>query len=479
MPATLPIAKRRNGAIKDVPEEIPKVATERQARISGLGQPQYLAQTLDVQRIQNALRSAERGDTWLLFTVFRDMYAGYGHLQSEWAKRKSVITGNHEILIPNDPNDPEDVKACDFIAQIIANCRNWRRGLNSLLDATLYPLAAAEKIFEPVGLAEQALFKLPMRYKLKEIAPIDPTLLCFKLPYIPGYTSKDNPAGKFNPDDWESWLRFYATNPQGVPQYSMAGLYAPDPQHHIVHRGNFLSDTIPPNFGGQMRTLLFPWLLTTQDRDWWGLLMQKYGMPIPIAHVNTQQADTVAFMQQALALCQQLGGLIVDTKAVVDWAAVAATDSSNAHKIFQDWNDCNTSKIVIGQSLSAKPEKTGMGSGASQQSEEIREDYRKYDTANLSDTLRRQLFKQCLEVNGYRGNPPSVRWGGMRSGEAASYAKTQAQMKVAGYRATGRGLRTLNENMGVEYEYDPNAVQPPAGTTINDQDGDNDGNVKY
>ena len=102
--------------------EAPKVATERHARISGLGQPQYLRNTLDVQRIQNALRSAERGDTWILFTLFRDMYVSNSHIQAEWAKRKLVITGSPETLIPHS-DDKEDVKAGEIIADMIQKFR--------------------------------------------------------------------------------------------------------------------------------------------------------------------------------------------------------------------------------------------------------------------------------------------------------------------------------------------------------------------
>ncbi len=484
MPATLPIslAKRAAQPVSVTPGNAPaptiEFEHERRARISGLGQPQYLRNTLDIQRIQNALRSAERGDTWILFTLFRDMYASNSHLQAEWGKRKCVITGQPESLIPHSDSEDDKV-ACEVIRQMVDGCRNWFDGLNHLLDATLYPLAAAEKIVAPVGLAESSNYKYPMRLKLKEIAPIDPTLLCFKLPYVPGYTSKDNPTGQFNPDDWEAWLRFYATNPQGMPQYSMAGLYAPNPDFHIIHRGNMLSPMIPPNFGGHMRAIMFWDLLATQDRDWWGLMMQKYGMPIPVMKVNTQQADTVAYAQQAMALCAQLGGLIVDSKAVVEWAQVSSTDSSGAHKMFSDYCNSEISKIVIGQTLSAKPEKTGMGSGAAGQSEEIREDIRAQDTMKLSDTLERQLFRWFLDINGYfKGHVPHISWGGMREGALATFTKSLGQAKQAGLRPTKVGLKTINERAGVEFEIDPMADEAK-GIQPNPQDKENNSRTKY
>ena len=455
-----------------------KVATQRQARISGLGQPQWIASTLDVQRIQNALRAAERGDTWLLFTIFRDMYASYGHLQAEWGKRKLVITGNPETLIPHDPDNEDDKIACEVIKQVIASCDNWRVGLTHLLDATLYPLAAAEKIFEPVGSADSTRYKYPLRYRLKEIAPIDPTLLCFKLPYVPSFAEND-PSKRYDPDQWESWLRFYSTTENGMVQYSMQNVYAPDHDKHIIHRGVMLSPVIPPNFGGHMRAILFPWLLATQGRDWFAMLMQKYGMPIPVAKVNTQQKDTVATMQEALALCSQLGGIVIDSKASLDWGQVASTGAADAHKTFQEWLDSHVSRVVIGQSYSSNPKNTGMGSGAAAQSEEIREDIRQQDTVNLSDTLRRQLFKQVLEINGYRGNPPSIVWGGMRAGEAETYMRMIASASSAKLKPTKRGLDTINRNVGIEMEIDESAENPPIGRTLNKQRNDNPNAVKY
>ena len=458
-------------------EPKPRVATKRSARMTGMGQPQYLATTLDVQRIQNALRAAERGDTWLLFTIFRDMVASYGHLNAEWGKRKLVITGNPETLIPADPANEDDKIACEVIKQVIEDCENWNMALTHLLDATLYPLAAAEKIFEPVTSSDNHRFKHPLRYRLKEIAPIDPTLLCFKLPYVSFGEQNDNL--RYNPDEWESWLRFYSTTDNGAVNYTLSSVYKPERSNHIVHRGAMLSPVIPPNFGGLLRQILFPWLLSTQGRDWFALLMQKYGQPIIIGKTNSSKKEAVTTMQEAFAMATQMGGIVVDTKDAVEFANVSSSDLAEGHVKYQKWLDSHVSRLVIGSSLSAHAEKTGMGSGASAQSEEIREDIRKNDTINLSNTLRRQLFKQILEINGYRGNPPHIRWGGMRAGEAATYAKTISTMSTAGMFPTENGVRTINENMGVEFELDKDSMKATAGRENNWQEDSNPKKVKY
>ena len=85
---------RASKTVSVTPADAPQATTDnvefqRRARMSGLGQPQYLRNTLDIQRIQNALRSAERGDTWILFTLFRDMYASNSFSFDHWGQQLS------------------------------------------------------------------------------------------------------------------------------------------------------------------------------------------------------------------------------------------------------------------------------------------------------------------------------------------------------------------------------------------------------
>ncbi len=434
----------------------------RKARISGLGQPQYLGTTLDVQRIQNALRAAERGNTWLLMTILRDMSVSYTHLGAEWGKRKSVITGQPESVIPQDATNYDDVVASEVIRDMIDNCDNWFDGLNHLQDATLYPLSAAEKIYEPVSMSDQWKYKHPLRYRLKQIAPIDYTLLCFQVPYQPSYSGSKNPADAFNADGWENWLTFYSTTKNGMVDFSLSNVYSADRSIHIVHRGNMLPPSIPPNFGGHMRAILFWFLLATQDRDWWALMMNKYGLPIPVAMVDAQQKDTVAQIQQALALCSQLGGIVIDRKAKIEWQQVAGTDGSNGHKVFNDYCNCEVSKIVIGQVLSSTPKNTGLGSGMAAQAEEVREDIRQYDTMKLADTLEKQLFAQFLSVNGFRGRV-KVKWGGMREGAANSFSNTLKNLGDGQYELDDSGLSVASQKLGYTIRRRPLPEKVPTG----------------
>ena len=67
----------------------------------------------------------------------------------------------------------------------------------------------------------------------------------------------------------------------------------------------------------------------------------------------------------------------------------------------------------------------------------------------------------------------------MRAGEAAIYAKTVSTMTTGGLRPTEAGLRTINENIGIEFELSPEGSTATAGRENNWQDGSNPKKTKY
>lgn len=430
----------------EVSQEAINLEFSRRARMSGVGQIANQSRVLDVQRIQNALRSAEYGEVYLLYAIFRDMLAGYSHLQCEWGKRRAVIVGNTESVIPFS-EDQADIVGAEVIQQMIEGCDNWFSALDDFMDATLYPLSASEKIYEPVSLSDAGRYKHPLRFRLKAISRIPFELHCFRVPYQTSYSSEGSLS--YNVDDWESWLRFYSTLSNGAIDYTLGNTYRPNRDHHIVHHGNLVGNSIPPNFGGQMRAILFWWLLATQDRDWWAQFLEKYGAPFLKGAVDSQQKDTISNLQQAFALANRLGGIVYDKRAVVELEQANQTDGSQSHKVFNDYCNCEVSKIVIGQVLSSTPKNTGLGSGMADQAEEVREDIRMRDSLRLQDTLRTQLFRQFLDVNGYsKSRTPFIYWGGMRPNAAAMFASTLKDLGAGQYELDDEGITTASRKFG-------------------------------
>lgn len=463
----------------EVMDAIPVPMTKR-ARPSGYSEPTNISTQLDAQRIQSALRAAERGETRDLFTIYRDELLGYSHLQSEWLKRKAVIVGQPHALIPKDKKNADDVQAAEVIGQMIENCDSWTDGLTHLLDAALYPVSVSEKLFKPVSMSDMASVKHPVRYLLKEISAIPYELLCFRLPYQPklapletailrtpaGYTV--NPATIYNVDDWESGLRFYETMPNGTVNYSMTAVYAPERERHIVHRGNMLSRSIRDNFGGVMRASLFWYLLATKGRDWFAVYMQKYGSPFLVGKADVQDKNTVDFLTNAFAMSTQIGGIIIDKRSELELKEASAQDGSNAHRNLQTVCNDEISKLIVGQVLSSSAKNTGLGSGVANLHGEVRQDIRLYDMCRLSETLEKQLFTPYLIMNGYRGRAPSIRWGGEKEHEALALAQSVNQFRQGGLQPTEEGLQVISHRIGYDLERAP---MPVAGTGTVEKDG--------
>lgn len=441
------------------------VPTQRKANLSGLGELQNLSVNTDVSQIQAALRAAERGDTLLLFALYRDMLIGFSHLQAEWSKRKMVVIGQPHSLLPYRKGNANDEKAAKVIQQMIDKCENWMDGMNHLLDATLYPVSVCEKLFREPQSEDNLEF--PVRFLLRRLEPVNPSLLCFRAPYSPGFDLNYD-SSSFEPD-----LRIYSTLNNGYINLGLSQAYEPEKVRHIVYRGNFLSRSIRDNFGGQMRAILFWWLLATKGRDWWGLYMQKYGSPFILGKADAQQSDTVKMLQAAFAMASQIGGLVIDKRAEAELIQAAASDGANAHKILKDACNEEVSKIVVGQVLSSTAKNTGLGSGMADFHGEVRDDIRKYDWMKLAECLANQLFTQYLQINSIPGNAPKINWGGKRDGDASAQASTLKDLRLAGIQPTEEGLGVLSERFGYGIERAPEPVMSDPKGKEKAPNGDN------
>jgi phage gp29-like protein len=69
---------------------IPTQATATSQSL-GLNEPSFAASNMSVDKIHSILRSAEAGQTDDLFALYRDIFAGHSHLQTEFNTRKLAV----------------------------------------------------------------------------------------------------------------------------------------------------------------------------------------------------------------------------------------------------------------------------------------------------------------------------------------------------------------------------------------------------
>lgn len=452
-------------------------------RLSGWGEPPNLSSHLDTQKIQNALRAAERGEMTLLFQCYRDYLLQNTHLQSEFSKRKMSVIGQPYSLKPYKARDekearPENVQACKVIETMIEDCEDWLKGLVDLMDATLYPLSACEKITEPNTNPKKPW----IRIKLKSLDPVSPFLMSFKLPYlaaggfqlpmnVPNVIAPNaiplqlNEPGDtiWNPDTWEPDLRFFRTFPNGFIDYSWANMYAPDPMRHLIHRGDILSGAIRDNYGGVMRATLFWSFFALDARTKFAQAMNKYGSPFVLAKANMADINTLNFLQDAFKRSAEIGGMLVNKDADVQMIQAMQTNMAQGWELFLKFCNSEISKLVIGHEMSSGVKPGGLNEGETKQAGEVREDIRIFDQAMLRVTLRR-LFRWYLDINGYFDcECPQITWGGL-SEDDASKLMAQVQMAAqAGLQLTDEGIERLNGITGAEYERAPEPITDNSG----------------
>lgn len=456
------------------------IPTVIKGSISGWGQPPNMSTVFDdVQKLQAAIRSAERGDTYLLFTLFRDLVLGDSHIQAEFSKRKMVVTGQASSIQPIDKKNAEDVKAAEAIKLMIECCDNWDEALNHMMDAALWPVSVMEKIFEPT-VPGDLLWKNGIRWRLKQLYPVNPVLFCYTLPYlaqggsllppIPGAISPNgvplsmigsHPDGTYldtvyDPDSWEPTLRFYRTFPNGMIDRSWKNIYAPDPMRHLVHRGSCYSGNWD-NYGGPMRSLIFWWFLGIQGRDWWSRQMDRYGSPFICIFANMQQSDTARAIESALGQVGKFNGAAFPTGARVEMKETNTSSMGQAFEAFLQFRNDECSKIILGQTASAGHKKgNGLGGDAgSNLQSEVRDDIAMYDKKRIGNTARNQIFKQFLAINGFTGRAPNMFFGGISDKELQLKGQGLATFFTAGLRVKETSLPTLSEQIGYELEYVP------------------------
>lgn len=458
-------------------------------RLSGLGEPPPIGTSASMATIQQAIRTAEYGDTFLLFALYRDIYFNWSHLQCELGKRVMAVVGQENNIQPADKEDQDDVQAAEAIEDMIANCDNWDEGQRHLMNGHIWPVAGCEKIFEPVPASEQFKWRHPVRYRLKRLHPINYGLFCYRIPYLGtqssyyspnpllgggvgwnnGHGNPNNPT-VWNPDDWEPDLRFYSTLPNGMINWNVGETYKPDRDRHVIHRGNFLTG-FRDNYGGAMRSISAWWLLAQLGRDWFARFMERYGSPFVVAYMQTQQKDLVDMVEKALGGSSKLGSMILPDRTRVELKETMVSGAADGYCKYVELCNKEVSKIVVGQEMSTTATPAGLGSGQADLQGDVRQDIRKFDERQMSGCNRTQIFDQWLRINGFRGQAPNIVYGGLSEQDMVSFSKTLLTLNQAGLRPTDASLPTVSANVGIEVERAPepkvDAREPKSATSQN------------
>jgi phage gp29-like protein len=388
--------------------------TSRVTVVTSQTENHSVAAGLDVDTLHAAIRSAEAGNTELLFTIYRDMVLGDSHIQAELAKRKLAVIGDKLVIQPFDKKVATDAAAAEKVERMLANSLPFLMCCAHLLDATVYPVSLVEKVFIPSRIDG-------LRYEIADLITVPHRLLDYR-------------TGRMRVSD---------TDANGRVQLTTKEI---DSNRYITHRGHLLS--FPDNFGGPMRSLVFWWLLSVMDRSWWARFLDRYGSPFIVAKYPSGDDASRVILESALAWATKIGGLVVNDGTTVELKEASA-GSGDAYEKFLGICRREISRLILGQTLSAEAQSTGLGSGVSKQHEAVRQDIRNFDALMLGHTIRMQLIKPWLDYNGIPGEPPLILWPGDTSESVARLGALARDLHVAGIELDDEGISTISEQTGI------------------------------
>jgi hypothetical protein len=194
-------------------------------------EPGFAANRIDVENLRGILASAEAGNVRDLFGLYRDVLLSDSHLQAEFTKRKLAVLGDTISIQPVDRTNPDDVRASQAIADMVATTPRFLHGCSHLLDSCLYPVSILEKTYRPST-------RPGLRFELAKLTAV---------PHL-------------DIDYSSSFLQLWEIDPRSG--YLTGTRETPTPNRYIIHRGHLLQ--MPDWWGGPFRCLLFWWLSMTR-----------------------------------------------------------------------------------------------------------------------------------------------------------------------------------------------------------------------
>lgn len=391
-------------------------------------EPVTLLKNIDVDQIHNILEAAQTGALRDLFSLYRDILLSDSHLQAELGKRKLAVLGDPYSIMPVDKKNQDDVLTATITKEALEATPGFFIACGHLLDAVLWPVALVEKVYRPVS-------GQPGRYELAELVPVPHQLLDYSV------------TGR---------LRVRDVDP--VSGYPTGNTQEPDPNRYIIHRGHLL--TTPDNWGGPMRSLVFWWLLSVMDREWWARFLDRYGSPFLVGKYDQNDDASRSILERAFSYATKIGGLVVSKETEVEIKQAATQSSGDAYEKFLQIAQREKSKLILGQTLSAEAQSTGLGSHVAQEQGEVRSDIRQFDGMMLAQCLRDQLLTQFVRINNLPGRAPKLVWGSESADDAKAVSEMLESLSRAGLEPSDPALVVLSEKIGLEIQRSTRPMAP-------------------
>jgi len=357
-------------------------------------EPVNEARNLDAGKISAIVTAAESsGDMTRLFALYRDMLID-GHVFSEFSKRKAPVAGDEwTVSISDEWLDESNEKLIAGDLERYFKTKDFYDAVAHLLNATLYPVAVLEKVFEPASYG----------FRVQRLIPVPYALVDFR---------KGN-------------LQIRTVDGEGKPTDET---YEPDETNYMIFRAHNMP--IPDRWGGPMRGVLAWWWFRVWSRQWWHENSERWNSNF----FKGKYSDPAGKQEliESMSFMKRLGGVVIHKNTELE--IINGLSSGSVEGFKMAINVCNDeiSRLIIGQTLSSTASPTGIGSGASDLQGDIKNEIHCSDEAMILMTLTECLRDQLLEINTAEAEAFEIKAGLLTERETRRLIAHTAAIKSAG-----------------------------------------------
>lgn len=187
----------------------------------------------------------------------------------------------------------------------------------------------------------------------------------------------------------------------GLLDDSQPGQPLPMPAYKFITHVPRLKSGIPLR-GGLARLVAFGWLCKAYTMKDWVAFAEVYGMPLRLGRYGPGASERdVSILRQAVANIGSDAAAVLPRSMEIEFEQISSGggSSTDLFERLADWVDRQTSKAVLGQTMTTDAQSTGLGSNQAGVHNDVRGDITVADARQLSDTINRDLVRPYIDLN--------------------------------------------------------------------------------
>ncbi|WP_432460808.1 DUF935 domain-containing protein [Agarivorans sp. QJM3NY_25] len=320
---------------------------------------QHPSSGLSPARAAEILQAAEQGDLIAQCELAEDLEEKDGHLYAELDKRKRALLGvDYYLSPPRNPNAQEKADT-EYLQQMLEE-GNWVKTLiKSMADA----------ILKGFSMHELAWTRELGEWFIEEPVYRDPSWF------------------QTHPEQ-RNQLRLRNASHCGAELWPFGWI-----QHLHAAKSGYLSR------GGLVRQLVWPFIFKNYSVRDLAEFLEIYGLPLRIGQypAGASPEEKSALLQAVMSIGHNAGG-IMPKGMVMDFHS-AATGQADPFELMFTWAEKTMSKVILGGTLTSQADGKSSTNALGNVHNEVRQELRDADLAQISETLTRDLIAPLYALN--------------------------------------------------------------------------------